>query len=174
MIKYALKDLISVGKLFKSTGVKGEIIGEIIPSLEERISELDYIFIEINGQSLPYFIEHAESNGNIYFKFEGINAPEQAHLLINRPIYLDKDKLSELEVDVVDSHESLIGFKLTNKGDLVGVIAQIAEYPGQDVFVIKGQKETIIPVVDQWIMKIDAVKKVVEMDFPQELLNLND
>lgn len=173
MIKYALRDLIKVGQLFKSTGVKGEMIGEIIPSLQEKLSQLNYIFIEENGQSLPYFIEYTELSGNVYFKFESINAPEQANKLANQAIYLDKEKLGILAVEV-DTTESMVGFMLIKGGRNIGKVLEMVEYPGQWVLLVEGYKDTVIPFVEDWVEDIDVDKKTISMNFPDELLSLND
>ena len=55
----------------------------------------------------------------------------------------------------------------------IGIIEEIIEYPQQEMAAIKFQeKEVLIPLNEQLILTIDAENKVIEMDLPDGLLEL--
>lgn len=174
MIKYALKDLIAVGQLYKSTGIRGEIIGDLDEELWAQKDKLPYIFIAENGQSVPYFVEYIKEKNNLLFKIEGIDGPEDTSPLINKSIYLDQERLDTLNVDLTTSKQGTIGFSLYNRSEYIGKVSGIQELPGQNVIELEDMPGVLIPMVEDWIIAIDMESKTIKMDFDSAILSLND
>ena len=173
MIKYALSDLIPIGNLFKSQGVKGMLIGDLEESLDDHIDKIDYLFIEDGGQSLPYFVEKIMVNGgSILFKFEEINSPESATRLSNKTLYLDREKLNILGVDLNQTNDDIINLKLYNNETLVGTISEIIELPGHRLIKIKENNMLSIPFVEEWIISLENDRLI--MSFDNDILTLNE
>jgi len=56
---------------------------------------------------------------------------------------------------------------------VLGEIKEIIEYPQQEMAaIIIKEKEVLIPLNEQLILEIDEEKKLISMDLPEGLLNL--
>ena len=53
--------------------------------------------------------------------------------------------------DVIDA----IYAKMPNKGELIGKLAEVLDYPGNKVYVVKGEKEYMIPAVKAFVLDTD-------------------
>ncbi|HQB19835.1 MAG TPA: hypothetical protein PK495_04580, partial [Bacteroidales bacterium] len=55
----------------------------------------------------------------------------------------------------------------------IGICEDILEYPHQAIFQIKHPKGTIlVPIVDQYIIKVDKTNKIIELDTPTGLIEI--
>ncbi len=174
MIKYALRDLIQVGQFYRSVGVKGEIGLELNEGFSPVIDNINYLFVERNGQSLPLFVESfRERNGQLIVKLEKYNGPEEVVVLSNKEIYLDKERIADLGVETQGEESNLSGFQLYNEEVFVGNISEILIYPSQNMIAIEG-KDILIPLVEDWVVEIEHESKIFRMSFDPELLSLNE
>ena len=60
----------------------------------------------------------------------------------------------------VDSPEDLVGFDRINmevfcKDEKIGIITEVLDYPGNSVYVVKGEKTYMIPAVKAFILNTD-------------------
>jgi 16S rRNA processing protein RimM len=64
-------------------------------------------------------------------------------------------------------------YKIDNR--LVGTIIDVIENPGQLLMNvrIKKDKEILIPLHEDLIIRIDNKKKIIKMDLPQGLIEIN-
>jgi 16S rRNA processing protein RimM len=66
-----------------------------------------------------------------------------------------------------------VGYTIVNAGVEIGVISEIEEYPQQEMATINyNKKDILIPLNEQFIIKLDNKKKVIEMELPEGLLEL--
>ena len=173
MIKYALRDLVKVGHLYHTTGIKGYMVCEINQDIVDRKDVVSYLLVPINGQSVPYFIDDIVDQSTVSIKLRDIDNPEDAKGLVGKDLYLDRNFLKIHHIDVGVSANDIVGFQLLNNGTYIGQISAILEYPGQDVLTIENMKDVVIPLVAEWIININPENKTVDMSFDQELLGLN-
>ena len=62
-------DLISVGKTLKSFGVKGEIKVDIDELFEDYILESKVLFLNVDGNDIPYFIDQHREMDTLVLTF---------------------------------------------------------------------------------------------------------
>ena len=88
-------------------------------------------------------------------------------------IYLPLDLLPKLEGNQFYFHE-VIGFKVIDKNHgEVGVIVSINDSAAQPLFEIEqGDKEIFIPLIDNFIKKVDRENKVIQVETPEGLIDL--
>ena len=173
MIKYALRDLIKIGHIYHTTGIKGYVVCEIEQGVVDRKDVLNYLFVAINGQSVPYFVDEIVDLNTVSLKLRDIDNPEDAKGLVGKDLYLDRNFLTIHDIDVCVSTNDIIGFQLLNKGTYIGQISAILEYPGQDVLTLENFNDVVIPLVPEWIIDINPENKTIDMSFDEELLGLN-
>ena len=57
----------------------------------------------------------------------------------------------------------LIGMKVICEGAEIGKIADVLDYPGNKVYVVRGEHEYMIPAVKAFILSTDMEKEVMEV-----------
>ena len=105
--------------------------------------------------------------------FDGVNTEEEADFIMKAGIYLPLDLLPKLQGDQFYFHE-IIGFTIIDAfhGD-VGVLVYINDKAAQPMFEIeKGDVEIFIPMIDDFIKKIDRENKQVHVETPEGLIDL--
>lgn len=168
----------SIGFTKKTYGIKGELKLNIPDKNLEDFAQAEVLFLLINGRKIPYFVESVNYENPFTLKFEDINSKETALELTGSEIFMrTKDLLPEtekvLEVEEL-VYEKYVRYKIqdTTLG-LLGEIEDIVEYPQQEMAVLKIEdKEVLIPLNEQLIISIDAATKIIMMDLPEGLLEL--
>ena len=161
-----------LGIISKKHGYKGEVNIKLVVNFSKKYTELDYLFIDLNGNLVPFFIDSLRfKNNNIALvKFEDITDEDSANSIIGKSTYLPLDLLEENE----RLQQTLIHFQVIDKthGKL-GQIIDIKKNNFQDLMVIdyKGT-ELLIPFVENYIKSIDNKKKEIHVHTPDGLIEL--
>ncbi|AEW03257.1 16S rRNA processing protein RimM [Niastella koreensis GR20-10] len=164
----------SIGKIVATFGVKGEVVLQHQLGKKTSLKGLESVFIEEKkDEMLPYFLEGAriKNDDELFLKFEGINTKEAAHKLMQKRVWLPQE---EFEKYVSKSAPiMLLGYHIINEGTDLGEILEIIEQPHQLLCRIdlKG-KEALIPVHEDFLLKIDKKKKQVHVELPEGLLDI--
>ena len=127
-------DCFHLGYVAKLHGFKGEVSLFLDVSNPEDYADLEMVFIEINNQLTPFFIDSfkLKNKGFAAVKFEGVDTENDARFLQRKSLYLPAEILPELSGTSFYDHE-IVGFTVvdTNFGE-VGVAVLIAK-PGAKV-----------------------------------------
>ena len=162
-----------LGIISKKHGYKGEVNIKLVVNSSIKYKELDYLFIDLNNNLVPFFIDSLRfKNNNIALvKFEDIIDEDSANSLIGKSTYLPLDLLEEDE----RIQQTLIHFQVIDKNHgKLGQIIEIKENNFQDLMVIdfKG-REILIPYVENYIKSIDKKNKKIHLHTPDGLIGLN-
>jgi len=106
--------------------------------------------------------------------FEDVNSIEEADKLIGKSIFLPLDDLPELTGNKFYYHE-VINFEAVDKErGKIGVIKEINDLSPQAYFIIVDEKnnEILIPVSDNFIVKVDRDNKAIIFKTPEGLIDL--
>lgn len=168
-------DCYFLGYVAKTHGIKGEVSIKLDVDNPYEYSELESVFLEIQGKLIPFFIESIsiKDKGFASVKFEGIDQEPQATNLLHTELFLPLSILPPLSGNKFYFHE-VIGFHVKDKDfGLVGIIKDVLDYPHQSVLqVMRDNKEVLIPITDEIILNVDRIKKLVEIDAPIGLIEL--
>jgi 16S rRNA processing protein RimM len=98
---------------------------------------------------------------------------------VNRDIYALKTEFQQESEDAeADGYplDYFIGFTLTDAdGTTVGEIVDVDEQTENAIFIIdRDGDELMVPATDDLIVEFDMEKRLMVMDLPQGLLDLND
>ena len=169
------EDCFYLGRIVKKHSFKGEVIIKLDTDEPELYRNMESVFVDLGGNLVPFFIEKSSlSKGTMFrVKFEDVSSEEEADAIMKSGIYLPLDLLPKLEGNKFYFHE-VIGFKVmdVNHGE-VGVIVNINDSAAQPLFEIKkGDQEIFIPMIDDFIKKIDRENKEVHVETPEGLIDL--
>ncbi|BAO75925.1 ribosome maturation factor RimM [Winogradskyella sp. PG-2] len=169
------EDCFYLGKIVKKYSFKGELLAKLDTDEPDLYNNLDGIFIDLRGNLVPFFIESSQLHKSdlLRLKFEDVNTEADADSLMKTELYLPLDLLPKLDGDKFYFHE-VIGFKIKdqNFGD-VGTITGINDSTAQALFEIdRNGIEILIPMNDEFIVKVDRENKVIDVKTPEGLIDL--
>ncbi len=171
--------MIEIGRLGKSFGVKGALRLKLdeIKYIEDLIG-CDVLFVEIEGQKLPYFIEEIQEGRDLLIFFDDVKDKQAAEKLVNRPIWLRAEDVLP-EVDRTLPEDALEfsfaeGFEIWDEEmGLIGKIEGVEAYPEQELALVNYlEKEVLIPLNNQLVLEVDQENKRIIMNLPDGLLDL--
>jgi 16S rRNA processing protein RimM len=164
-----------LGKVTKPHGLKGEVTVWLDVDNPDYYNGLEAVFLEVKNQLVPYIIQEIQIRGKKSIaKFEGIEKIEATDTIVGSEMYLPLNKLPKLKGKQFYYHE-VIGFEIYDIKLMksLGSLKAIYESSGQDLFAIDhNETEILIPIVDEFISKIDREGKKIEISAPDGLLDV--
>ena len=149
---------LEIGQIVNTFGIKGMVKVKPFTDNIERFSNLEKIYIKNKSGQTEYKIQEVKYHKNmVLIKFEGIENPEQADLLKNAYLEVDREHAVPLEEGtyyIVD----LIGLEVyTEEGKLLGKVDDIYNTGANDIYVIKDElgKQVLLPGIKDVIKNVD-------------------
>jgi 16S rRNA processing protein RimM len=169
------EDCFYLGKIVRKHSFKGEVVIKLDTDEPELYIEMESVYVDFGNNLVPFFIEKSSLHkGNqLRVRFEDVNSEADADAILKSDIYLPLTLLPKLTGDQFYFHE-IIGFKVVDRvfGE-VGIIVKINETAAQPLFEIDREgKEIFIPMVDEFIKKVDRANKTIEVQTPDGLIEL--
>lgn len=174
------EELIAIGHYNKPHGVAGEISAtvdvdfDVLQSLSCLVSEIDGIFV-------PFFVNASrpKTAETVLLTIDGITSEQMANRLVNHDIYALKREFGHVSEQAdADGYplDYFIGFELRNSDNTpIGVITDVDEQTENAIFIIdRDGSELMVPASDDLIVEFDIDKRLMVMDLPHGLLELND
>jgi 16S rRNA processing protein RimM len=134
------------------------------------VDDLKALFIEVAGNKAPYFIKSIRESGpGFLVLLEEVNSVEAARMLVGKKLFISSDLIEEPEVDL-----SWLGFELVDKqlGSL-GKILSVSDNGEQPLVTVSYKdREIILPIVEDFIEKVDEENQVLYFNAPEGLIDL--
>ena len=129
---------LEIGQIVNTFGIKGMVKVKPFTDNIERFSNLEKIYIKNKSGQTEYKIQEVKYHKNmVLIKFEGIENPEQADLLRNSYLIVDRETEEPLEAGryyIVD----MIGLDVfTDDNEYLGKLEDIYNTGSNDIYVIK-------------------------------------
>jgi len=168
-------DFYYLGKILKTHGNKGQVLVHLDVDDPDDYNKLESVYLDLQGERIPFFILSLElkHNRKAVVQFQDFNTLEDAESLQGLEMYLPATELPALKGNQFYFHE-IIGYQVTDQhhGN-IGVVEDILELPHQALFQVRhGEKEILIPIVDEIIQKVDRKKKRLTIDAPAGLIEI--
>ena len=166
---------ILLGRITKISGYEGAVTVKLEKTFTEDIPHLESVFLEIDGRPVPFFISGSEYSGADILKlsFEGYESVEKVSEFIGCRIFLTSGRSERPQIDEI---RNLTGYVVLDQDDsLIGTITDIIQNPGQWLLSIVSttKREILIPFHDDFIVSIDDNKKIIVMEIPDGLTDIN-
>lgn len=169
------EDCFYLGKIAKKFSFKGEVLIYLDTDEPELYENMESVFVDFNKNLVPFFIENSNLHKNDFLRtqFEDVNNEEEADRILGCDVYLPLSMLPKLEGNKFYFHE-VIGFEIEDQRlGVFGKIVSINDTSAQPLFeVINGNVEILVPMIDQFLVKIDRENKKVIMNLPEGLVEM--
>ena len=152
-------EFLECGKIVNTHGIRGEV--KIIPWADSPEFLCDLPNLYIDGK--PLAIRSARVHkGNVIALLEGVDDVNTAMLLKEKVV-----SMSRKDVELPDGSfylADIIGLKVIDEeGKELGVLADILSPSLQQVYVVKGEREIMIPVVPQFILETNVAAGYIKV-----------
>jgi len=169
------KDFFYLGKITRTSGYTGNLVFFFDVDDIRRYNSLEAVFIHIAGELIPFAISsiNIQKSNQALVQLSDVDNVEEAEALVGSDLYLPLSFLPPLTGKKFYFHE-VIGFEVhdTNLG-LLGVVKEVLAHTGQPVLVVKkGEREILIPAVDEFIVEINRKKRRIAMQVPEGLTDI--
>jgi 16S rRNA processing protein RimM len=166
-------DLIAIGKVVKTRGLRGEVAADILTDFPDRLNDLKLITAVFpDGSRQELKIEDLWFQGNrMVLKFAGFDDVESAEKLRAVEICVPESEAVELSEDEFFDWE-LIGCKVETVDEKeLGTVREIIRTGGTEILAIDGEeKEFMIPFARSICVDVDKENKLIRVDPPEGLL----
>ncbi len=154
--------LITIGKVVKPFGVKGEMRIEPMTDFPERFKGLDRVYLVApSGKEVACEVRSVRNTGSILFiQLAGYDSPEKAKSINGWLIKIPEEEAVPLPEGIFYWFE-IIGMEvISESGEKLGTIVDVFETGSNDVYVMKkGRKETYIPATKEIVKQVDRKAK---------------
>jgi len=141
-------EFIEAGEIVNVHGLRGEV--KVLCWLDDPEMLCEFDRCRIQGKEFNMEQVRVQKTCNLV-KLEGIDTVEEAQKLRGKTVELFREDIDE---EVIFAAE-LIGMEVYTNGEKIGKITEVLSYPGNSVYVVKGQYEYMIPAVSQFILDTD-------------------
>jgi len=163
------------GKISKPNGLRGEVNIILEPEAGNYIEPDHPLFIDIDGQRVPFFVEEVElvSGDRAIIKFEFLEHLEEARRVTGCSIYFDPAH-QPAEPQSGDELEKVIGYTAFDKElGRLGTVTDYVPHSMNPVFIIDFDgKELIVPAAGDIIDQINSGDQSIQLILPEGLTSL--
>ena len=142
---------LEAGRITNTHGIKGEVKIEVWVDSPEFLRKFKVFYIDNKPVKLLAGRTH---KGFLLAKLEGFDDVNAAMTLKNKLVFIDRKdaKLPKGSYFLAD----LMGARVVDEqGNELGELADIMELPAGNVYVVRGEREILIPAVPEFIKKTD-------------------
>jgi len=169
------QDCFYLGKIVRKHSFKGEVVAKLDTDEPELYKNLESVFVALGNDLVPFFIEESllQKGNQLRIQFEDVESEADADAIMGSGLYLPLEFLPKLSGNKFYFHE-IIGFNIedVNYGN-VGVITRINDSSAQPLFEIDSNGvEVFIPMIDDFIKKVDRDNKKIIVESPAGLIDL--
>jgi 16S rRNA processing protein RimM len=166
---------ILLGEITKVHGFSGAVIVKLEKTFIENIPEMESVFLETEGKPVPFFIAELDYPGSdiLRLKFEGYGSVENISEFIGCRVFLTSDETFDIKGNELHNFN---GYKVHGSGNkTIGTVKEIVKNPGQLLLNIRNRKgeEILIPLHEDFIISLDNKRKIIKMDLPEGLTEIN-
>ncbi len=141
-------EYLQAGQIVSSHSVRGEV--KVLPWADGPDFLLDFKRVRIDGVSYKVSSCRIQKTCNL-LKLVGVETMEQAQAMRGKTIEIYRCDAPE---DLIFAAE-LIGMEVYSDEDLIGNITEVLDYPGNKVYVVKGDHIYMIPAVKAFVISTD-------------------
>ena len=142
---------IKAGEIVTTHGVRGEV--KVLPWLDSPEDLCDFDRCRIDGKEFEIETCRIQKTCNLV-KLSGVDTMEAAQAMRGKVLELYRDDID----DEVIFADELLGVVVFSDGVEIGKIVDVLDYPGNMVYVVRGEHEYVIPAVNAFVLSTDLEK----------------
>lgn len=147
---------IEAGEIVTTHGVRGDM--KVLPWSDGPDFLCEFNRVRIAGKDYNVEACRIQKNCNL-LKLQGIDTMEDAQALHGKTVEVYREDISD---EVIFAAE-LIGVRVFEEENELGKITDVLDYPGNKVYVVRGDHEYMIPAVKQFVLETDIQNEIMRV-----------
>ena len=147
---------IEAGEIVTTHGVRGEV--KVLTWLDSPELLCEFERCRIDGKEYSMESVRVQKTCNLV-KLQGIDTVEEAQKMRGKKMELYREDIDD---EVIFAAE-LIGMEVFAEGKKIGKIKEVLAYPGNSVYVVKGEHEYMIPAVKAFILDTNMEENTMQV-----------
>ena len=167
-------DSLTIGRILKSHGNRGEVAAEILTDFPDRFQAGNELWLSDGSASQPRVLEGSWFHkGRVILKFRGCDSITDAEALAGLWIEIPRAERRPLPPGIVYLSD-LIGCVVRENGQTVGTVEAIEETGATPVLNVRtSEGELLIPFAAEICQTVDVEKQEIQVRLPEGLQELN-
>ena len=168
-----MEDLLKVGVITTTHGVRGEV--KVYPTTDEpeRFLELDYVLLDTGRELQMLEIKNVKFFKNlVILKFKGVDNINDIEKYKGRDLWIPREEGQELEEDEYYIADLLGMSVVLEDGQEFGTLKDVMETGANDVYIIDSAEhgEVLLPAIKECILDVDLEKNVMTIHLMKGLI----
>ena len=151
------KQYIEAGRIVNTHGVAGEVKIEFWLDSPQFLKSFKRCFIDRREVKLLSARVH---KGFLIVKLEGVEDVNAAMALKGRTVFIDRAD-ARLPKGAFFLQDIIGASVVDESGSEIGKLVDVMETPASNVYVVKGEREHLIPAVPEFILSTDADNGII-------------
>ena len=147
---------VEAGEIVTTHGVRGEV--KVLCWLDDPEMLCEFDRCRIAGKEYVMEQVRVQKTCNLV-KLQDVDTMEAAQAMRGKVMELYREDIDD---EVIFAAE-LIGMEVFAEGSRIGKIKEVLAYPGNSVYVVRGEHEYMIPAVKQSILSTDVEKNMMQV-----------
>ncbi len=164
---------VNVGKIVNVHGIKGEV--KVLSQSDftaERFQPGNELLIQSGTEENIVKIKTYRVHKNFHLlQFEGLENINLVEKYKGADVF---QEIEQVEIELAEHeyyYHDIIGCTVFNDGEPIGRVTDIIETGANDVWVVKGSKEHLIPYIEDVVKTVDIDNKTIEIEAMDGLLS---
>ena len=168
-----MEDLLKVGVITTTHGVRGEV--KVYPTTDEpeRFLDLEYVLLDTGKELRRLDIKNVRFFKNlVILKFDGIDNINDIEKYKGRDLWIPREEAQELDEDEYYIAD-LLGMKvLLEEGSEFGTLKNVMETGANDVYIVDSVEhgEVLLPAIKECILDVDIETNTMTVHLMKGLL----
>ena len=155
---------IEAGEIVTTHGIRGEV--KVLPWLDSAEDLCDFDRCRIDGRDYQIESCRVQKNCNLV-KLSGVDTMEDAQNMRGKTLELYREDIDD---EIIFAAE-LIGVEVFCEDSLIGKIVDVLDYPGNKVYVVRGEHEYMIPAVSAFVLNTDMAANRMDVRLIEGMRN---
>ena len=147
---------LEAGEVVTTHGVRGEM--KVLPWADGPDFLTEFDRVRIGGTEYKVESCRIQKTCNL-LKVQGIDTMEAAQSMRGKTVEVYRCDAPEDMIFVAE----LIGFSVFADGEEIGKITDVLDYPGNKVYIVKGNHEYMIPAVQAFVLSTDMEQETMQV-----------
>ncbi len=164
--------MLTCGKIVNTHGLRGEVKALYYTDGPEFFDTVKTLHLS-SGQALT-LVGWRVNKGAVLLRLSGIDTVEAAERLVGQEISVSRKDLPPLPEGRYYIADILGMEMVTDEGRLLGKVTDVFKTGSNDVYTVRGDKEYLIPVIDEVVLSTDLEARRITIKPLKGLLDDED
>ena len=168
-----MEDLLQVGAITSTHGVKGEV--KIFPMTDDvrRFKKLKQVILDTGKEQKVLEVEGVKFfKQMVIMKFKGFDNPNDIEIYRGKGLFVTRDQAVKCEKDEYFIADLIDCKVIDENNNELGVVDDVLQTGANDVYIVKTKdnKEILIPAIKDCVLNVDMPNKTITIHVMAGLL----